>query len=54
MLPALLNASDIGNSPPDDIGCPTMASTDGRFWLIENRETVFEPGYIQGSVTAQR
>lgn len=44
MVAFALIATDIGNSPSDDTGVPTIVSFDGLLGLIANMDSVFEPG----------
>lgn len=43
-LPSPLNATDIGNSPSEEIGFPILLMFVGLDGSIEKRVTVFDPG----------
>jgi len=40
-----LIATDIGNSPSDETGVPTIVNLDGLLLSILNIESVFDPGW---------
>lgn len=48
-VPFLLNARDMGNSPSEETGWPIWEISSGFFGLIENSETVLEPGLTAAS-----
>ena len=49
-LPSLLNASDWGNSPPEEIGRPMGSRNVGFVESIEKSEIVLDPAYDESKL----